>query len=147
MSDEAELSLPGAGGPPTVLLCADDLMLAVRVEAAAGARGYRLVALDGIADLAPALAAARPRAVVLDLTSPGFPLERVLAAVRGAEGAAPPVLAFYPHVLKDVGRAARAAGCDLVVPRSQFMTDMPALLERLVQRDPRDAVESATVDE
>jgi DNA-binding NarL/FixJ family response regulator len=61
--------------------------------------------------------------VVVDLGRPGA--VDVLPAVV-ATGTR--VVAFGSHVDRDVLDAARAAGCDEVLPRSAFFRDLPALL-------------------
>jgi hypothetical protein len=47
-----------------------------------------------------------------------------------------PVLGFYSHVDADTREAARAAGVDLVVPRSRMARELPALAERLLEEKP-----------
>ncbi|HTA06125.1 MAG TPA: hypothetical protein VK774_07160 [Solirubrobacteraceae bacterium] len=44
-------------------------------------------------------------------------------------------LAFYSHVDADTGERARAAGFDLVVPRSRMAREGPALVKRLAEGD------------
>lgn len=43
-----------------------------------------------------------------------------------------PVLGYYSHVDVDTREAARAAGVDLVVPRSRMARELPALAEGLL---------------
>ena len=67
-----------------------------------------------------ALAVAAADLVIVDLSRPG-----VLAAV---EGLATRTIGFGAHVDTDVLAAARAAGCDEVLPRSQFFRRVAELL-------------------
>ena len=129
-------------GSPFVLGLFGDLMLSVRVEATARALGYALQTANTLEALQSAGPHLRPTAVVIDLAVPGFPLAQTLATLAAA-AAAPPVLAFFPHVEKELGRAARDAGCTIVVPRSRFMADMSALLRRAVEGEPLSLTEQA----
>ena len=54
--------------------------------------------------------------VVVDLSRPG-----VVAAVGGLPA---PVVGFAPHVDAELLAAARAAGCDEVLPRSRFFATL-----------------------
>lgn len=117
---------------PLVLLCSPDLMLAVRVENAATALGYRLRSAASPEELAAAIDAERPSAAVLDLAAIGDGLAETVAALQRARPA-PFLLGFFPHVQRELGAAGRAAGCSLVVPRSRFMAELPALLRQAVE--------------
>ncbi len=72
---------------------------------------------------APAALAAEARAgdlVVVDLGRPG-----VLAVLGSVAGR---VVGFASHVDTELVAAARAAGCQEVLPRSRFFATLPALL-------------------
>lgn len=58
--------------------------------------------------------------VVVDLTRPG--VVDVLAGLHGR------VIAFANHTAREAMAAARAAGCDEVMPRSEFFTRVDDLL-------------------
>src|SRR4029077_17005537 len=65
--------------------------------------------------------------VIVDLNGPAGPalvgdLKRAVPAV--------PIVGFFSHVDTALKRDALAAGADAVLPRSQFVVRMPALLER-----------------
>ena len=68
------------------------------------------------------LAALSPSAdvVVVDLTRPG--VVDVLTDLQGR------VIAFANHTARDAMQAARAAGCDQVLPRSDFFARIDELL-------------------
>lgn len=118
-----------AAGDRDLLALLGDLLLESRLEEVGTRLGLRVRAVASLAALPAALAAGAPDLVVLDLASPQFGLAPTLAALRAA-GSMPPVLAFHPHVDKDLGRAAREAGCTIVVPRSRFAAELPALLQQ-----------------
>ena len=71
--------------------------------------------------------------MVYDLTAPGFPLDETTAVLNAAGAQGARVLAFFPHVMVDLGRAARRSNFHAVVPRSRFMNDMAGLLQSAVR--------------
>jgi hypothetical protein len=72
-----------------------------------------------------ALTAAQPLAcVIVDLDQSGLDIAALVAAVKQAGPAT--VVGFGSHVATETLRAARAAGCDLVLPRSQFVQVLAA---------------------
>lgn len=64
-----------------------------------------------------------PEVVVIDLSRPG-----AVDAAKAAVNAGARVVAFGSHVQRDLLAAARDAGCDEVMPRSAFFTDIEARL-------------------
>jgi hypothetical protein len=105
----------------------DDLMFLSRIrEAAKGAsvevRAVRTV--DAVREASRDGAAL----VLLDLDSPRLPWAEALAALGSDEGAAPATVGFFGHVHEETGRAAREAGCTLVLARGAFAQRLPALL-------------------
>lgn len=69
-----------------------------------------------------------PDLLLLDLESAGDPIEiiRVLKANEDTRGIR--IIAFFSHVHVRLGEGARAAGADLVLPRSAFSIKLPELL-------------------
>jgi hypothetical protein len=57
-------------------------------------------------------------------------IRQAKTAVVGGE-VVPVVVAFGSHVETEMLGAAREAGADIVLPRSQFSANLPAILERL----------------
>lgn len=104
--------------PAGLLLC-DDLLFASKVTATARAHGLAVAVVREAAKLA---VGPGTRAVLLDLHNPTLDL----AAVAGWVGAGVRVIAFGSHVDVDRLRAARAAGCTRVMPRSQFTAELEA---------------------
>ena len=62
--------------------------------------------------------------MILDLQNPGLDLPALLAELKAACPAMPRVTAYGSHVEAEVLRAAREAGCDLVLPRSKFVKEL-----------------------
>ena len=62
--------------------------------------------------------------MILDLQNPGIDLPALLAELKAACPAMPRVTAYGSHVEAELLRAAREAGCDLVLPRSKFVKEL-----------------------
>ena len=110
-----------------IMLC-EDLIFYSRVAATAQAAGLTVrqsktpTAVMELARLDP------PGGVILDLHHEGLDLPRFLAEVQEVCPVMPRTVAFGSHVQAEVLRAARHAGCDLVLPRSQFVKELEANL-------------------
>jgi DNA-binding NarL/FixJ family response regulator len=115
-------------GMPTIVIMVSDLMFQPRIEAAAKALSFDVrVGEDAIGELGPG------DALVVDLHErDGDPL----AAIVAASGRRAGVLAFGRHTEPQTLRAARDAGADLAVPRSQLVEELPALLRQTLARTP-----------
>ncbi len=111
-----------------VLVLCDDLMFTSKVTATGRAAGVA-VTVARTAEAAVRRAADSPPACVLvDLHNPGMNLERLLTELRAGCPAMPRVIGFGSHVDVDTLKAARKAGCNLVLPRSQFSEQLEAKL-------------------
>ncbi len=112
----------------TIVIVVSDLMFQSRIDAAARSLGLAPRIADNAGALADALAA-RPAIAVIDLHERALDATVALAAAKEA-GAR--VLAFGRHTEPATLRAARDAGADIVVPRSQFAEELPGLLRSLM---------------
>ena len=112
----------------TVLAVVSDLLIEVRIEAAARLQGVALQAVSAddavarIGDSGVGLVIA-DLAVVRDLD----------ALAAAARGAGVEVVAFYPHVDTELRKAAKDAGIDYVYPRSRFLRELPKILAARLQ--------------
>ena len=140
-------AFPATNRSPLLALVGGDLMLTVRIEAAARALETSIRPVNDMNDLTAALREHAPSGAVLDLAASAFSVREAVSAVHDSRAPAPLVLGFFPHVMKDLGARARAAGCDVVVPRSRFMNDMPSLLKLLVGGSPAELVAIAGNDD
>jgi len=68
--------------------------------------------------------------VLLDLSTAGIDPPKLVAAVRAQSPPPRAIIAFGPHVHEAKLAAARAAGCDLVLSRGQFDTQIGTILEQ-----------------
>ena len=113
---------------PSALLLCDDLMFASRITGEA--RALSLVvrparSVDRLLDLARQES---PTCVLLDLAFPGLDLSDLFRQLAGTCSSAPRVVAYGSHVDTQQLQAARAAGCNPVLPRSKFVEELPKSL-------------------
>jgi DNA-binding NarL/FixJ family response regulator len=73
--------------------------------------------------------AADCRLVCIDLGMGGLDLPAAVAVIRGTAPAAR-IVAFGPHVDEALLASAQSAGCDVVLPRSQFHKQYAELLRQ-----------------
>lgn len=104
-----------------------DLLFRSRIDGAAEAAGVEVGYTSSLATVVQRCAELKPTVVIVDLSEPGFPPKETLDAITaGAPGAR--VVGFASHVSAKSMAAAREAGFDLVLSRSQFVTQLPQLL-------------------
>lgn len=123
------MTSPGAGGG---LMLTDDLIFGSRIAGTARDLGLSVRPVRTVAALEEAARRERPACVLVDLAFPGLNLDELLRVLDSLPGGRPRVVAYGPHVDAAGLRAARQAGCDLVLPRSAFVErlagDLPAWL-------------------
>ncbi len=114
---------------PLVLSAVEDIFFSAKIEAAARAAGVALMpAIDGH-QLEAALHSRKPDLIILDLNSRTYaPLDVIRRIKADSSLAGIPLIGFLSHVQVELEEAARAAGCDQVMPRSAFSRDLPQIL-------------------
>ena len=105
------------------LLLSDDLLDGSRVTGAARAVGLEVRQLRTPDALLTAASERRPACVLIDLHNPGLVVE-VLARQITSLAPRPRLIGYGSHVDAARLRAARQAGCDMVMPRSQFFNEL-----------------------
>jgi CheY-like chemotaxis protein len=114
----------GAAG----LLLSDDLIFTSRITGVARELGLQLLATRSTDALLNLARKHPPRCVIVDLANPGLVLGALIREL-GEMGSPPPrVVAYGSHVDAECLRAARAAGCNPVLPRSKFVEELPSAL-------------------
>lgn len=112
--------------PAGVMLC-DDLLFSSKVTTTARALGLTVVPAK-TADAAIANAKAiHAVTVFVELHTPGLVLTPFLESLRAIDPT-PRIIAFGSHVDAAGLKAARTAGCDLVMPRSKFVASLESEL-------------------
>ena len=113
-----------------VLVAVDDLFFLTKIETAARQVGVSLVQARSAQALESQLEApAPPRLVILDLNStacaPLAAIRRIKSDPRLRETR---TVGFFSHVQTELAVAAREAGCDLILPRSEFSAKLGEVL-------------------
>ena len=116
-----------ASGPCGYVL-ADDLMFASRITATGRSLGLPILQARNVAILTEALKKAWPKLLILDLGHPELQVVELLKALDAQDKPRPKIVAYGSHVDAASLHAARAAGCDIVLPRSKFVEELPVQL-------------------
>ena len=106
--------------PHGLMLC-DDLLFTSKVTGTARAIGVVVTAVRNVERLIALAATEPPSCVILDLHNTTLDLPTLMSSLREKCPTMPRVIAFGSHVDVDLLAAARQAGCDRVMPRSQFV--------------------------
>lgn len=114
-----------------ILYFASDLIWATRIKSAADDLGIPCRPVRNPDMLAQRLADSSPVALILDLETEAAGLELLRTLRADPKGGKMRVLAFAPHVKKDLMQQARDAGADEVLPRGAFDHDLVNILLRL----------------
>lgn len=117
--------MPGEG---RIVALVSDLIFATKVTATARFVGAQAAAVTTVEAALQALAGAS--GILVDMHLPGDAADRFIREAR-AHRPPPRVVAFYSHVCIDLAERAKAAGADLVLPRSKFSRNLSAILLEL----------------
>jgi CheY-like chemotaxis protein len=113
-----------------ILAVVDDLLFLSKIQQAAQHVGVAVKSARpaGLAKLAMEVV---PSALIIDLNHrSGKALEVLRTLKSDLKTKDIAVIGFVSHVQTDVIAAARDAGCDLVLARSAFVSQLPSLLRR-----------------
>ena len=110
------------------LLLSDDLIFTSRIIATARTLGLTIKAARSVEALEALARQQAPSGVLVDLGNPGLDVPDLIARLRTACPVLPRVVGYGSHVDAAGLRAARAAGCHLVLPRSAFVEQLPTAL-------------------
>ena len=114
----------------TVVLLSRDLMGASRIEGAARQAGAQFRMFANL-DAATECCATQPVAlVIVDLATAGLDVAAVVERLKSESERSPTIVAFGPHVHVASLEAAKDAGCDEVLSRGQFMSQLDTIFER-----------------
>ena len=115
---------------PVGIVLSRDLMFTAKVRGTAAELGYRMRVAGDVSIARMQIQKWQPRVVFIDLTAGDLVAPAALRAYQQIAGPATWFVAAGPHVQADTLAAARAAGCQAVMPRSQFAAELPALMQR-----------------
>jgi CheY-like chemotaxis protein len=116
---------------PSVVAVVDDLFFVSKLQETARLVGAQLATVRAAAFHLDDLRQQKPALVIFDLnTTSGNAAELIRQLKNDAELKEIPVMAFFSHVQVELQRAAQEAGCDQILPRSQFTATLPQLLRQ-----------------
>jgi CheY-like chemotaxis protein len=114
----------------TGLLLSDDLLFISRITGSARSLGLEIKSARSAAEVLNQTHAHTPGCVLIDLQNPGLD---ITALVRDLKNAGNPYIVGYgSHVDAATLKAAREAGCDLVLPRSKFVESLATELPKWI---------------
>jgi hypothetical protein len=110
---------------PLGLLLSDDLIFSSRITGTARGLGLTVKSVRSLPALVVPAGEPAPTCLLLDLAYPGLVLADLFGRLDETGAPRPRVVAYGSHVDAAGLRAARVAGCDVVLPRSQFVGELP----------------------
>jgi hypothetical protein len=129
MNESESVSVPEVLEPPGLLL-SRDLIFTSKVTGTARELGHRVLVAGNVALASSMIEQWRPRVVFVDLAAGDLVQPPALVAYQKIAGLNTPFVAFGSHVDTQALAAAKAAGCDPVLPRSRFSAELPDLIRR-----------------
>jgi hypothetical protein len=118
------------------LLLSRDLIFTTKINQTAAALGHQIMVASNAATARSLIERTRPRVVFVDLEAGEMASAPAVSLYRALAGADAWFIAFGPHVEADALAAARAAGCQVVLPRSKFAAELPGLIKRYFSEPP-----------
>jgi DNA-binding response OmpR family regulator len=112
----------------TVVLLTADLTVVSQVEGAATRVGTVLRAVSSESAAVELCIAEQAELLIIDLNAPSLNIKTIVEQVKTSASAPPRIVAFGPHVHEERLAAAREAGCDEVVSRGRFLSQLDVLI-------------------
>jgi len=116
---------------PTGILLTRDLIFTSKIIGTARELGYRVLVARDKASAMEMIQCHKPRVVFIDLADEELTAPRDLKAYLELGGPKVTFLAFGPHVAVDALAAAQASGCNQVITRSRFSSQLTSLIQQL----------------
>jgi CheY-like chemotaxis protein len=113
---------------PIGLLLSDDMMFTSRITGTARDLGLTIKTARAMDVLKTIVQSERPACIIVDLANPGLAISDLCGWLAATCSPAPRVVAYGSHVDAETLKRARDAGCDMVLPRSKFVTELPTKL-------------------
>lgn len=113
-----------------VVLLSGDLMGASRVEGAARQAGIDLRLATHADSALDCCSAEDVLLVIIDLATSNLDVSALVEQLKHRTGRAPAIVAFGPHVHEETLISAKAAGCDEVFSRGQFLSQAGTIMAR-----------------
>ena len=114
----------------SVVLLTGDLAVISRVAGAAETANAPVYAASTAAQAVLHCHRERSQLLIIDLSTPELDVKKLIETLTELKDYAPRVVAFGPHVHQEKLAAAREAGCDKVISRGQFFSQLDAIVRR-----------------
>jgi CheY-like chemotaxis protein len=118
----------------SAILLSDDLMFTSRVTGTGRDLGLTIAPARSATVLLDIARRQPPTCVIVDLANAGLDIAALIAGLNELPQR-PRVVAYGSHVDVASLQAAKAAGCDVVLPRSKFVEELPTALPRWVEAE------------
>lgn len=115
------------------LLLSDDLIFSSRIQATARAQGLTLISCRSLPVLLEKVKVEKPTCIILDLQFPELRLQDFVDALQLSSNPRITIVAYGSHVATESLKAARQAGCHVVLPRSQFVEKLESDIKQWLQ--------------
>jgi CheY-like chemotaxis protein len=112
-----------------VVLLSSDLAVLSRVEGAATRLGQSVRSAYGESQAVDFCKTEIASTLIVDLSMPSLDLTALVSQLNSNKSSGTRIVAFGPHVHEERLAAAREAGCDLVVSRGQFFSQLETILK------------------
>jgi CheY-like chemotaxis protein len=122
--------MPNESAAAVGLLLSDDLLFASRITSTGQALRLPIKSARNSELLKKLVEQEKPRCLLIDLSNPGLEIAALIADVRTSCSPTPRIVAYGSHVDTETLRKAREAGCDIVLPRSKFVEQLPTDLTK-----------------
>lgn len=122
------MSVPSEPTTRIGLLLCDDMLFTSRITGAARDLGLSVKPARSLEALDALIRQQTPCCILVDLGHPGMVIAEFMASLRTNCQPMPRVIAYGSHVDTATLRAAKEAGCDVVLPRSKFVEELPRAL-------------------
>jgi CheY-like chemotaxis protein len=119
------MSSPSEPKTPVGVLLSDDLLFTSRIAGVARDLGLLVRPARSLETLTTLLQEQNPSCIIVDLAHPGLCITDLMEHLRTSSTAMPRVVAYGSHVDTATLRAAKEAGCAVVLPRSKFVEELP----------------------
>ncbi len=113
---------------PAVVLFSNDLTVLSRVQGAATRLGKAVRCVSTCPQVVDCGNDEASDVLIVDLSAPSLDIEKLVAQWNSKNASAARIVAFGPHVHEERLAAARQAGCDVVVSRGQFFSQLDSIL-------------------
>jgi CheY-like chemotaxis protein len=116
------------------LLLSDDMMFTSRIAGTARDLGLNLQSVTTVEALLSRARQENPSCVIVDLSNRTLDTASLVGKLRESCTPMPRIVAYGSHVDAKSLHAAREAGCDVVLPRSKFVEELPKQLPQWLRR-------------